>query len=390
MGKIALITEKYTPEIGGLGISVERIARLLTGAGRHVFVFTLSSVLKPGRVESADEQGVSVHRLGPHRRVDDTLADWFETIVAHCQDTRRQAEPFDLLHGYYLPRAGFTAVYAGGYLGLPSVVSARGNDLDRAVHDPRKAAHILYALGNASAITANTRQLARKAATLATGREVTRIPNGVDTELFKPGGVPRSHALVEMFGLTGRQVLGFSGEARAKKGLPTMLLATKALASRRPVCLMLLGGVRAGDDAHLLDVFIKQNPDVYVLQIPHVPLAETPTYYALMDVLLMLSRRDGLPNAVLEAMACGLPVVASPVGGIPDLIQDGENGLLVPPDDPPALAAAVERILDDEGPLRERLTSSARATVLAHFTPQAELQATLDLYASLPPLKQGL
>ena len=96
----------------------------------------------------------------------------------------------------------------------------------------------------------------------------------------------------------------------------------------------------------------------------------------------MPSRRDGLPNAVLEAMACGLPVVASPVGGILDLVQDGENGLLVPPDDPEALAGAIERILDDEA-LRERLISCARATVLRDFSPGAELRATLDLYESL-------
>jgi len=69
---------------------------------------------------------------------------------------------------------------------------------------------------------------------------------------------------VEKLGLAGKKVLGFSGEARAKKGLSTMLLATKELAIRHPVCLMLLGGVRSGDDAHLVDVFTKQNPDIYV------------------------------------------------------------------------------------------------------------------------------
>ena len=76
--------------------------------------------------------------------------------------------------------------------------------------------------------------------------------------------------------------------------------------------------------------------------------------------------RDGIPNVLVEAMACGVPVVTTPVSGIPELVRDGENGLLVPPDDPEALAAAILRLRDDPA-LRGRLGEAGRETVRARF-----------------------
>jgi glycosyltransferase involved in cell wall biosynthesis len=76
--------------------------------------------------------------------------------------------------------------------------------------------------------------------------------------------------------------------------------------------------------------------------------------------------RDGIPNVLMEAMACGLPVVTTPVSGIPEIISDGFNGRLVPPDDPAALADALQRI-DADGPLAESLSNEARATVRERF-----------------------
>ena len=178
--KIALLSEKYTPDIGGLAISTERLARLLTSTGYNVRLFCPSRNLLPSEKRTLTHSGVSVTRIGAHKRVDDTLVDWFELIVAE-----HKREPFDVLHAYFLTQAGFVATYTGKYLNIPSVVSIRGNDIERAAFDPSRFSHTMYALQNANAVTTNASELVKKAKAFV-DREVILIPNGVDTEHFKP------------------------------------------------------------------------------------------------------------------------------------------------------------------------------------------------------------
>ncbi|MEI7847007.1 MAG: glycosyltransferase, partial [Chloroflexota bacterium] len=206
--KIALLSEKYPPDPGGLAVSFERMAGLLSRAGHVVHIFTSSDITKH---PTQQRDGFILHQIVRRKRNEDTLADWFDAIVrVHA------VECFDLIHGYFLPQAGFLAAYAANYLGIPAVVSARGNDLDRAIFDSNKAAHIFYALQNASMITTNTTELMRKSRALAPGREVTLIANGVAADLFSPA--PASFKLRQSLGLDDAPVIGFSGELRAKKG----------------------------------------------------------------------------------------------------------------------------------------------------------------------------
>ncbi len=371
--RIALLTEKYPPDVGGLAVSTERLARMLTTAGHNIQVFTPTTSQAAGNVTRTDQGGIVVHRVVAHKRTDDTLADWFSILVARHADT-----PFDLLHAYYVTQAGFIAAYTARYLGIPSIVSARGNDLDRAVFDPAKAAHVLYALQNASALTANSRDLIRKAKALVPGHDVTLIPNGIDATHFAP--LERNTALVESLGVKNEQsIIGFVGEARAKKGLATLLMAYREIASRRLATLILIGGVRSGDDRDTLRVFQKQNPDLMVVVVPYIATESLPEYYNLLDVLAIPSLRDGLPNALLEGMACERAVVATPVGGITDAIRDNENGRLVQASNPHALAVAIDELLDDAN-ARFRLGENARATIVREFTPQQELEGNLALY----------
>jgi glycosyltransferase involved in cell wall biosynthesis len=97
------------------------------------------------------------------------------------------------------------------------------------------------------------------------------------------------------------------------------------------------------------------------------------------DVFVLPSRYEGLPLALIDSMLAALPVVASRVGSIPEAVEDGEHGLLVPPEDPAALAAALHRVLGDE-PLRQRLGSAARSVAVARFTVEAMAHRYQRLY----------
>ncbi len=377
--RIALLTEKYPPDTGGLAISAERLAHLLATTGTEIHVAAPTKSVAAGQTTTTHttttHNTVTIHRVGAYRRTDETLSTWFDTIVYH-----HTATPFDLLHGYFIPQAGFVATFAGHYLGIPSVVSARGNDLDRAIFEPSKAAHILYALQHATAVTANTHDLVRKAQTLMPSRTATCIPNGVDTTHFTPG--PRDDMLLHRLGLEHVPILGFVGEARAKKGLAPMLMAYRQVAQQRLVALLIVGGVREGDAADMLTVFQKQNPTLPLIIIPFVDFEHMPTYYRLFDIVLMPSLHDGLPNALLEGMACACATIGTQAGGIPDALHHMVHGILVPPGNVDALAQAMLTLLDDAA-LRLKLGQQARTMVEHHFTLEQERANTLAVYRQI-------
>ncbi|HTO10738.1 MAG TPA: glycosyltransferase, partial [Candidatus Binatia bacterium] len=105
--------------------------------------------------------------------------------------------------------------------------------------------------------------------------------------------------------------------------------------------------------------------------------------HAAADVVVVPSViPDALSRVVLEAMAAGRPVIGTRVGGTPELIEDGESGLLVPRADPAALAAAIERLLDDPA-LAARLGEAARRRVETRFAPEASVDRLLALYAAV-------
>lgn len=387
--KIALLTEKYTPDIGGLAISAERLVRLLSSAGHAVRVFAPTLSLPPSEKRTLLSSGVSVTRFGTHKRVDDTLVDWFELIVEE-----HKREPFDLLHAYFLTQAGFVATYTGKYLNIPSVVSIRGNDIERAAFDPSKFSHVMYALQNASAVTTNASELAKKSEAFI-DREIVLIPNGVDTDHFKPmeknlalaeSLTLESDSLLSAFGKQASQfqkpVIGFVGELREKKGLKTLLSAYTQVNKEQSVALLIVGEVRQGEDKKAFDEFRISNPDSRIVVTGYISPNDMPAYYSLIDVFVHPSLRDGMPNAVLEAMACEKAVVATPVGGVLDVIKDRENGSIVPANDADSLSSAIIELLADES-LRCRLGKSARETVVKNFTLQKELDGNLAVYNRL-------
>lgn len=374
--KIALLSEKYTPDIGGLAISTGRLGDLLSAAGNDVRLFAPTVNLPPTIKQSQRSGGVYITRFGAHKRVDDTLVDWFELIV-----DEHKRDPFDLIHAYFLPMAGFVGTYVGKYLNIPSVVSIRGNDIERAAFDPGKFSNVMYALQNANAVTTNASELAKKAKAFI-DREIHLIPNGIDTRHFKPVG--RNEVLAEALGVENRssKVVGFVGELREKKGLATLLTGYAQTYKKIPSTLLIVGEIREGEDKKLFDEFQLSNPENQIIVTGHVPHKDLPAYYSLMDVFIHPSLRDGMPNAVLEAMACGVPVIATPVGGVLDVLEDGVNGRTIPVNDAEMLAKVTEELLNDPEQCT-RLSKKAREKIEAEFTLQNELQANLSIYKEL-------
>ncbi|MEG8022470.1 TIGR04063 family PEP-CTERM/XrtA system glycosyltransferase [Sphingomonas aerolata] len=182
------------------------------------------------------------------------------------------------------------------------------------------------------------------------GGKIMVSPNGVDLTLF--GAVPpRDDALAATLGLDGRDVVGFIGSFYDYEGLDDLIAAMPALVAARPDARLLLVG--GGPMADALAAQAAASPVADAIHfVGRVPHAEVERYYGLIDILAYPRKRMRLTDLVtplkpLEAMAQGRMVAASDVGGHRELIRDGDTGTLFPPDDPPAIAAALAGMFDD-------------------------------------------
>jgi glycosyltransferase involved in cell wall biosynthesis len=220
-----------------------------------------------------------------------------------------------------------------------------------------------------------------EASILAPGlREVRVIPYGIDTATFRPAD--RASARAQLGLPAGARVILFSANYvrnNPRKDLPTLEAAVAALAERRPdlpLLLLALGERRADRSVERMGaatVWIEP----YTLQP-----AAVARYYQAADVYAHPSRADNLPLTVMEACACGTPVVAANVGGVPELVRDDETGFLVPPADPAALSARLECLLDDES-RRARLGAIAAERMRRGYDLAQMAAAYLDWYAAL-------
>ena len=212
----------------------------------------------------------------------------------------------------------------------------------------------------------------------ALAAEVRVIPNGVDTDVFRPGdralsraglGLP-ADALIVLFAARSVSTSEFKGFETLEAALPAIAAGCDP---GRELLLVALGA--EGPDA-----------DLGGARVRFVPFVDDPAavaeYYRAADVYLHPSRAESFGLAVLEAMACGTPVVASNVGGIPEIVQDGVSGLLVAVGDADALAAAALCVLNDRD-LSERLAAAGALRARTVFPFARQVDAYLDWYAEL-------
>jgi len=202
------------------------------------------------------------------------------------------------------------------------------------------------------------------------------LPYPLDTARFAPGPVG---AELEPSSQGSLSVL-YVGRLDARKGLTTLARAAEAILTPFPTATLdIVGGETEEVGAASLLRHIPPALHGRVVFHGRVAHADLPGYYRRAAVCVVPSRWDNSPNTVYEAMSCGRPVVASRVGGIPELVADGETGLLVPRDDPAALASAVTLLLADPD-RRARLGRAARARAVARFAPDRIARQTLRLY----------
>lgn len=203
--------------------------------------------------------------------------------------------------------------------------------------------------------------------------------HGVNTEHFAP--IPRSEHVLADAGLrSSMPVLAFIGRLTRDKGPDALIAAARRIRELGDeVQLLILGAQDEADSAGYLERLRGSGLPLAVYD----HLEDVRPFLSVTDILVLPTWREGMPNVVLEAAAMGVPAITTDATGAVDSVEDGLTGLIVPVDDAPALAAAIDRLLREPA-LRREMGAAARARVVADFQPRDVAAAVVAAALGVP------
>jgi glycosyltransferase involved in cell wall biosynthesis len=352
----------------GRGGAERLLVDALPWIDRERFAIEVAYLLpwKDALVEAVERQGVAVHCLGGGRAWDLRWVNRLRRLVG----TGR----FDLIHTH-LPYPAF-----GARLALasprPVLVHTEHNVWDR--HRTLTRAVNARTYGSNAAVIAVSEAVAasiRRPAGVGTWPPVHVVIHGIDPAGWQRGPDVRSATRAELGFAADDLVVGTVGNLTLKKDHRTLLAAFAQLVGAEGRARLVLVGAGPLEDA--LRTYAAQL-GVSDQMVFAGSRGDVPDLLSAFDVFALSSRYEGLPIALIEAMAAGLPVVATDVGGVAEVVDDGRNGYLVEEGDPSALATRLAKLLADPL-LRQRLGADAAARA-ADFTMGPAVVRTMEIY----------
>lgn len=354
MVPIIWITERHNPNSGGMAVSSTRLVNALRDRGHYVTVLHLAK-------RPSNDDDTSFH-------FQDLEGLWKATVgngdLERLFFLKRRSMEGCLLVGFGGGIPGYLASLWGKWLGVPCVAMFRGNDLDRLSHDPGQGWMVHRTIKQADLVCAVSSEMCSRITGMREG-PVLFTPVGIipDEWTVFPSDHEAAAAIRTRHAPDGRPLIGIFGQLKYKKGLSVAIEVFRNYGMGRHARLLTVGDM-PGDERGELERTCSE----FWSEEPFVPRGDLIPYYLACDVVLVPSLYDGMPNVLLEAMVCGLPVVASRAGGIPDVVSDGGNGFLFHVGDSVAATDTLSRALSLSEEGRRRVGEAARETVTTRFT----------------------
>lgn len=367
--RVVMLSHGYYPRIGGAERQLAAVAPLLQARGVEIHILTRRL---PGTKQLERLDGVPIYRLpvpGPK-----PLASLTFTLAALALIKR--LDP-DLIHAHELISPASTAVFAKKLFGKPIVATphrsgAIGDVLRLKSRFFGKARlRVLCREVNAFCVISNVIDNELAAEGVPVQKRIS-IPNGVDTERFAPLAPSQKKALRSRLDLPAdTPIVIFVGRLVPEKRVDLLTGIWSSVRETLPRARLLIVG--SGPE----EVELKQRANDGILFLGSQ--ADVTPYLQAADLFVLPSAAEGLSLALLEALACGLPVIATSVGGNPEVIRHLETGWLTPPDDPLALTEAIVTLLEDEM-LQSKLRENARPHAVQNYSLVKMADRLVDLY----------
>lgn len=353
--RVLIFSTAYFPMVGGAEVAMKEVTDRIT----DIRFDLICARIRPGLPSTERIGNVTVHRVGFGHPMDKYLLPLFGSVRALFLEKPDSA--WSLMASY----GGFAAL---AYTWLrPSskllLTLQEGNPLENYARRTGWLTFLHKAIfRRANAVQSISKFLAAWAVQMGFRGTPEVIPNGVDLERFMNHGADKA-AVRKEYGFTDNDVVIITASRLSlKNGVDNLI---QSLVNLPVTCKLLIAG--EGEDHEKLLALTRENGlNDRVVFAGGVSHQELPGMLAASDIFIRPSRSEGLGNAFLEAMAAGIPIVGTPVGGIPDFLTDGVTGVFCKPDDPDSIARAVQRILSEPG-LRERLITNGMRLVQEEY-----------------------
>jgi len=392
--KIQVVTHRYVPLVGGSVKVSAQVIRHLQEHGHEVHVLTHRTQSNLPHEEWIDD--VYVRRLSPAG-----ISRWINIILVFriIVYLVRHAHQYDLIQAYIIGPTGLAALIGGIITRKPVVIRVStygelerlnmrgsGNDWYKLLVRYILLPPFLWRtiLRQASGIIALSQQIVEESQRVGLADKTVYIPNGIDPKRFYPSTVEQKQTIRQALHLPIDKFIIFcTSRLVARKRLDVLIKALPLIQKRIPSAYVVIaGGAQLQRDSVLpqLKALMKAlNVEGNVLFLGEV--SDVAEYLRAADIFAFPSEHEGMPNAVLEAMATRLPIVASEIGGITDLL-DHESAWLLPVGDVEALAEAI--VYAAENPLEaEQRAQKAYDRVLSEFTIEHTAEKYLQLYIKI-------
>jgi L-malate glycosyltransferase len=384
--KVCITTPEFPPaQWGGLARTVGRVAIHAANMGLEVHVAHLEVadepfVLLDENRQSRLTEGIIVHRLAVGReRIIDSRSLWdcphtlTLQMIYQSLEMLHRAESFDFFHSFFLWPVGYVTGMLARRAGLPSVLTVVGNDIKKYIFSPEKVGACRSGLENADRVVALSRDLVEMAHALTPIEDKARIIyNSVDL----PDQVwSRERSDNESLRI------GCAGIFKYAKGLPYLFKAVARLKTQHRLALELLGELRQSEREIYRQMLDRTGIEDILSFTEAIPHEQVSRWLSSLDVFVLPSVSEGCPNILMEAMAAGVPSIATRTGAMEILVEDHVTGLLIPWGDSEALTGALEEIMGNPG-LAKSLGAAARLK-MKQFSSAREREAWESLYREI-------
>ncbi|NLU57283.1 MAG: glycosyltransferase family 4 protein [Methanosarcina thermophila] len=286
-----------------------------------------------------------------------------------------------LIHAHFSYPDGYGMMKLAKRWNIPLVISALGTIERKVAYEGSYTSkQIIEAMSFADRILSVSEDLKLHIVNLGIDKnKVHVVPNGVDIGKFKPAGKAHARSILNL--PRDKNIVLFVGALRKIKGVDYLIEAAHSFVDKDTYLFMV------GRDDGLKKNLEKRAHELkianYIKFTGPVNHEDIPLWISASDILVLPSLSEGRPNVILEALACEVPVVATDVGGIPELMVDGETGYLVPPKSPDELSRKINKLLDDKN-LREKMGKFGRKCIIQRgLTWEAHAKTTVDIYQEL-------